>query len=49
VQRISAYGAEAVERLEDRLADFHAYDALADVGVGVLCVVFLGGLNGLDD
>ena len=47
VQRISAYGAEAVERLQDGLANFHAHDALADVRVGILRVILLGGLYGL--
>jgi hypothetical protein len=49
VHRISAYGAEAVEGLQDGLANFHAHDALADVRVGVLRVILLGGFYGLDN
>jgi hypothetical protein len=49
VHRIRAYGAEAVEGLQDGLANFHAHDALADVRVGVLRVILLGGFYGLDD
>ena len=45
----AAYSAEAVEAVEDGLAELHAHDALANACRGVLRVVLLGGLDGFDD
>lgn len=49
VQRIIAYSAEAMKGLQDWPANFHAYDALANICVGFLWIILLGGLYSLDD